>query len=49
MIKDSELIPKKQAQEKEDVCTCGCLDQETESEPDNSILNKKIDRKNSCC
>ena len=49
MIENSKLNFEKDAQKKEALCACGCLDQVNESESEKSTVDKKIDRKNSCC
>jgi hypothetical protein len=49
MIKDSELNPEKEAQKKEEICSCTCVDQTDKLKTANPLVNKKTDEKNSCC
>lgn len=49
MIKNSKLNPEKEAQKNEDICSCTCVDQTNKLRTENPSLDKKIDKRNSCC
>jgi len=49
MIKNSKSIPEKEAQKKEDFCPCGCVDQINKLRTENPLINKKTDKRKSCC
>ena len=49
MIKDSELNPEKETQKKDDIYSCTCTEQTTKLTTENPSLNKKVEKKNSCC
>lgn len=49
MIKNSKLIPEKEAQKNEDICSCTCVNQTDKLSTDKSLLDKNTDKRSSCC